>query len=63
MARMTPEERKKMVDEGHTEECIDYWRDVMLADSIQERWDHWPAPSCLTCDMRRATKDFNAGRI
>ncbi len=55
MARMTPEERQSMTEDGHTERCIDYWRDVMLADLIQERWDHWTAPKCPACDKRRAT--------
>ena len=41
---------------GHTDECIAYWRDVMTAASIRERWDHWDVPPCRACDLRRATK-------
>lgn len=53
MTFMTPEQRQGMFDDGHTKACVDYWRDVMTADVLKERWDHWAVPECLACDMRR----------
>jgi hypothetical protein len=41
---------------GHTDECQKFWEDVMVMDSIGERWDHWTQPKCDKCDERRKAK-------
>jgi hypothetical protein len=53
---MSPEEQQIMLDEGHTTPCVTYWRDVMTADAIGERWDHWAVPPCPVCAKRRKAK-------
>lgn len=50
---MTDEERQYLVDNGHNEECIEFWNDVMVMEAIGERWDHWTLPQCSACEERR----------
>jgi hypothetical protein len=57
MMMMSLEEQEKLLYEGHTSECVAYWRDVMTADAIGERSDHWVVPKCPACDMRRAVNE------
>lgn len=45
-----------LVDRGHTEECAEFWCDVVVLNGIGERWDHWTQPPCAECDARRAAK-------
>jgi hypothetical protein len=54
MPLMSRDEKRNMLAEGHTKKCVAYWRDVMAADMLKERWDHWDVPSCPACDMRRS---------
>ena len=46
-------EKKRLIEEGHTEECASYWHDVLVMDQIGERWDTWVPPKCDACDKRR----------
>jgi hypothetical protein len=61
MAIMTRKEQREMLEEGHTEKCVAYWRDVMTADTLGERWDHWLVPTCPVCDMRRSVNEIFRG--
>lgn len=53
---LTDEEHQRLSAEGHTDECIKFWHDVMIMDALEERWDHWTQPTCPACSARRVAK-------
>jgi hypothetical protein len=53
---MTDAERQKLSSDGHSEDCIKFWEDVMLMEALGERWDHWTQPTCPACSARRVAK-------